>query len=210
MLMKWTWKRPGRITALFWSGKIARSISLLLVAIMLSGCHQKGNLEPGNDKSPADEKLVIRNNAAGFSLYELLGNEKNVSKILIVKNSSDELGQLIKTISAKLGEYRKQLDGLAGNNPNLDLHAIELPQGEKATRAAVAKTAEHELLTSSGKEFEFNLLLMQAEALNYGCHLANTAAENSSLPEEIQTFKEMSQTMKNLYDQVILQMRQNN
>ncbi len=92
----------------------------------------------------------------------------------------------------------------------LDLRAIKLPPGERATRAAVAKTTEHELLFSSGKEFEFNLLLTQVEALSYGRHLANIAAENSSLPDEVQAFKVMSQAMKTLYDQVIGQMHRNN
>ena len=91
----------------------------------------------------------------------------------------------------------------------MDLHAIELPQGEVETRDAVSKAKERALLFSSGREFEFNLLLTQAEALNYGWHLAKIASENSSSPEYIQKFATMSRTLKNLYDQVISRMQQN-
>ena len=106
-------------------------------------------------------------------------------------------------------DSEKRLESLASNNPDLNLHAVELPQGEKATRDAVAKTEENELLFSFGKKFEFNLLLTQAQALNYGWHLAKIAADNSSRPEEIQEFKAISEAMKKLYDQVTTQMRLN-
>jgi hypothetical protein len=180
----------------------------LLAGFMLCGCVNFEKAQPTNSKSPVSEKSEVRNNAASL-LYDLLGNEKNVSKILIVKRNSEELGQLIKAISAAAADGKKQLERLATNDPNLNLHAIQLPQGEKATRDAVAKTEEHELLFSSGKEFEFNLLLTQAEALSYGWHLAKIASENSSLPEEVQTFTAISRGMKNLYDQVVLRMQQN-
>jgi len=87
-------------------------------------------------------------------------------------------------ISDTSADVKKQWEHLAKNDPNLNLHAIELPQCEKATRDAVTKTEEHELLFSSGREFEFKLLLTQAESLSYGWHLANIA-ETSSSSEEV-------------------------
>ena len=158
-------------------------------------------------ESSALEKLEIRNNA-GSLLYDLLGDEKNVGKILIIKRNSEDLGQLIKAISEAAADSENQLALLAKNDPSLNLRAIKLPQGEKSTRNAVSKTEKHELLFSSGKEFEFNLLLTQAQALNYGWHLAQIAAENSSSPEESQIFTGMSQRLKNLYGQVIVRMQQ--
>ena len=159
-------------------------------------------------ESGVSEKSEIRNNAASL-LYDLVGNEKNVGKILIIKRNSEELGQLIKEISEASVDAEKKLRQLATNDPSLDLHVIQLPPGEKAARDAVAKTKERALLFSSGKEFEFNLLLTQAEALSYGWHLAKIAAENSSSPEEFQTFTVMSREMENLYGQVVLRMQQN-
>jgi hypothetical protein len=188
---------------------MSHGLLLLWVASICCGCTQTKHLESGRGLLPADEKLETRNNAASL-LYDLLGNEKNVSKILIVKSNSESLGRLIKAISEQSADYQKQLDWLASNDVNLNLHVLELPPGEKAARAAVAKTKEHELLFSSGKEFEFNLLLTQAEALSYGGHLAFIAAKNSSQPEEVHNFTMMSQTMNQLRDQVIVQMHRNN
>jgi hypothetical protein len=182
--------------------------SIFLAGLLLCGCASTEKKPVANDGSPATEKLQIRNNAASL-LYDLLGDEKNVGKILIIKRNSEELGQLIRAISETAADGQKQLDQLAKNDPALDLRARQLPPGENAARDAVAKTKEHELLFSSGKEFEFNLLLTQAEALSYGWHLAKIAAENSSSREEVQKFTAMSREMENLYNQVVLRMQQN-
>ena len=206
--MKKAWKQFGRRIQFFWS-RIMKPVVFMLLVIMFCGCTQTKHLESGRGALPVGEKLGTRNNAASL-LYDLLGNEKNVSKILIVKSNSESLGRLIKAISEQSADYQKQLDGLASNDVNLNLHVLELPPGEKAARAAAAKTEEHELLFSSGKEFEFNLLLTQAEALSYGGHLALIAAKNSSQPEEVHIFTMMSQTMNQLHDQVIVQMHRNN
>jgi hypothetical protein len=82
-----------------------------------------------------------------------------------------------------------------------------LPVGEKATRDAISKTKEKELLFSSGENFEFNLLLTQADALSYGWHLAKIAAENSSRPEQVKEFTSLSLAMQDLYKQVVGLMR---
>jgi hypothetical protein len=152
--------------------------------------------EPAAGLSPT--QIGTPNNAASL-LYDLLGDEKNIGKILIIKSNSEELGHLIKAISEAATNDRKELDRLAKINPALNLRAIQLPQGEKATRDVVEKTEEHELLITSGREFEFNLLLTQAEALGYGWHLAKIAAETSSSPDKIQSFTTMSRGMETLY-----------
>src|ERR1700733_5096955 len=94
------WKKLGQKIPLLWPGKTARWASLLFAAFMLNGCAQTKNAEPANSKPFVNKKLNTRNNAVSL-LYELLGNEKNVSKILIIKSNSDELGQLIRSISEK-------------------------------------------------------------------------------------------------------------
>jgi hypothetical protein len=82
-----------------------------------------------------------------------------------------------------------------------------LPAGEKATRDAIAKTEEKELLFSSGENFEFTLLLTQADALSYGWHLAKIAAENSADPAQVREFDSLSVALQNLYQQVVALMR---
>jgi hypothetical protein len=182
-------------------------LNLILPAgLLLCGCAHWEENRPANIPSATPQKLEARNNAASL-LYDLLGDEKNVSKILIIKGNSEELGQLIRAISKSAAEDEGQLKTLASNDPALDLHDLQLPPGEKAAREAIAKTKEQKLLFSTGKEFEFNLLLTQTEALNYGWHLAKIAGENSSSPGEVQTFTAMSRQMEDLYNQVIREMR---
>jgi hypothetical protein len=182
--------------------------SILFAGFLFCGCTHFEDKQSMHGTPLTDTKVETCNNAASL-LYQLVSEEKNVSKILIIKSHSEELGRLIKAISKMALDSAKQLESLASNNPDLNLHAIELPRGEKATRDAVAKTEEHELLFSSGKNFEFNLLLTQAQALNYGWHLAKIAAENAPHQKEVQEFMAISDAMKKLYDQVITQMRQN-
>jgi hypothetical protein len=159
-----------------------------------------------NSPTIAAEKLQMRNNSVSL-LYDLLGDEKNVSKILIIKGNRESLHSLIKNISATTGDGAKQLEQLAKADPTLNLHAIELPPGEKATRDAIAKTEEKELLFSAGENFEFTLLLTQADALSYGWHLAKIAAENSADPAQIHEFNSLKVALQNLYQQVVALMR---
>lgn len=157
---------------------------------------------PAIDKN----KIEVRNNAASL-LADLLGDDKNVSKILIIKRNSAELGRLIKAISKTAGNGAEQLETLAENDSTLNLHALQLPPGEIAARAAMSKTREHELLFSSGEKFELNLLLTQTTALDYGSHLAKIAAENSSSPEQQRRFHSLEVALNSLLQQVIAKLR---
>ena len=145
-------------------------------------------------------KLETRNNAVSL-LYDLTQEEKNLSKILIIKRGNKEFDELIKAIAQTTGDSGTRLEVLAAADPQMKLHALELPAGEKATRASIAKTKEHELLFSSGNNFQFNLLLTQVDALSYGWHLAKIAGDNSSQPEEVRAFTEISAALANLYEQ---------
>jgi len=150
--------------------------------------------------------MQVRNNASSL-LEQLLDQEKNVSKLLIIKHGSRELSGLIKAISTTAADGAKRLKGLAQDDLTLDLTHQELPVGEKASRDALGKTEEYDLLMSSGADFEFTLLLTQAEALNYGSHLAKVAADNSADIKEADTFLTMSRTLDQLLTQVKAMMR---
>lgn len=153
-----------------------------------------------------DNKIELRNNAASL-LADLLGQEKDVSKILIVKHPSPGIEKLIKAISKTADEGSNRLETLAKNDKALNLHALQLPPGETATRAAVSKTEEHELILTFGTTFELNLLLTQTEALNYGSHLAKIAAENAQSPEQQRDFHALDVSLDNLYKEVVAQIR---
>jgi hypothetical protein len=82
-----------------------------------------------------------------------------------------------------------------------------LPLGETATRKAISKTKENVLLHSKDAEFEFQLLLTQAEALNYGAHLAQVAAGNEQDVNRTREFLKLSAQLRELHGQVVEMLR---
>jgi hypothetical protein len=186
----------------------------LACSVLQFGCSTTGPASSSSAPAPttaghseaADKKMQVRNNASSL-LEQLLDQEKNVSKLLIIKHGSRELSGLIKAISTTAADGAKRLKGLAQDDLTLDLTHQELPVGEKASRDALGKTEEYDLLMSSGADFEFTLLLTQAEALNYGSHLAKVAADNSADIKEADTFLTMSRTLDQLLTQVKAMMR---
>lgn len=160
---------------------------------------------PGEKPGQAD-KVAVRNNAASL-LYDLLGQEKNVSKILLIKKKASAFEKLIKDISKTADDGEKQLDRLAKDDPAFDLHEMRLPPGEVATREAQSKEQEHTLLAAKDQTFEFDLLLAQAQALDYTSHLAGVAAENCTMPEEESEFNALQTDLNGLYMQAVAQMR---
>jgi hypothetical protein len=156
------------------------------------------------EKTAAD--LQTRNNALAL-LDDLLNDEKNVSKVLIVKRNSDELGRLVESISKTAGNGEKMLQSLANSEPGLDLKKQDLPPGEVAARKAISKTKEHVLLHSKDAEFEFQLLLTQVEALNYGAHLAMVAAENEPHANHTRELLALGAQLRELQEQVLAMLR---
>jgi hypothetical protein len=156
------------------------------------------------EKSAAD--LQTRDNALAL-LDDLLNDEKNVSKVLIIKSNSDELGRLIKNISKTAGNSAVMLESLAKSEPGLDLKKLDLPPGEAAARKAISKEKEHVLLHSKDSEFEFQLLLTQVEALNYGANLALVAAENEPRASNTRELLALSAQLRDLHEQVLAMLR---
>jgi hypothetical protein len=162
----------------------------------------KSDSETSKDAS----KIEVRNNAASL-LYDLLGDEKDVSKILIIRRRPARVSRVIKAISKTAGDGQDQIDALAKEDKTLDLHALQLPPGETATRDAIRKTKEHELLFSWGMKFDMNLLLSQTDALDYGSHLAKIAAENSTSPEQVRRFHALDVALSALFVRVVADIR---
>jgi hypothetical protein len=182
--------------AVFWSWFAA----LVAMTGVLSGCQ---TLErDSSPKPPVAGNLETRNNAASL-LYDLLEDEKQLSKILLIKRETDELDRLVKGISSFAAAGVKELNQMRKADPSLDLKAVALPSGEVATREAISKTKANSLLHSSGTDFEFNLLLTQVQALNYGAHLARIAAATESSAERSRQFSDLGAEMQRLYDQTI-------
>ncbi len=186
-------------------------VSVLVAIFMVCGCSEipsssRPTAKPVGRPLESAAQIQLRSNAASL-LFDLLEDEKEVSKIFVIKDGSQEVIGLIQLISATAVVHERELDQLAQVDPGLNFKTLGLPPGEMAARKAEAKSEEHDLLLSSGAEFEFNLLLTQAQAENYGSHLAKVAAENSTLPAEIKTFTDMSAAMLRLYEKTVKQMR---
>jgi hypothetical protein len=156
------------------------------------------------EKSAAD--LQTRNNALAL-LDDLLNDEKNLSKILIIKRNSDQLGRLVENISKTAGNGADFLQSLAKNDPALNLKKTDLPPGEAAARKAISKTKESVLFHSKDAEFEFQLLLTQVEALNYGAHLAMVVAENEPQANNTRELLALGARLRDLHEQVLAMLR---
>lgn len=187
---------------------------IVLAAFTLCGCQSHPQAAASADSmavaTPANKNvdIRIRNNSLAL-LNELLNEEKRVSMILIIKRESPELNRLIKDIAETAAEGAKRLQSMAKNDSGLALAKPDLPPGEQATRKAVAKTKQHLLLHSKDAEFEFQLLLTQTEALNYGAHLASVAAENEPQSDRARELSDLSARLTQLYEQVIGRLRMN-
>jgi hypothetical protein len=183
-------------------------VLLSMMLVVLSGCAELSSrtdtdkaISVSATEKPKDYSQHVRNNAASL-LFDLLNDEKNLSKILIIKRESDTLHELVKRISTTASDRAKQLEQLELQDASLNLHVMGLPSGEAATRDAISKTKEQELLHTKGSEFEFRLLLTQTEALNYGAHLAKVAAANDPKLENARTFSQIQNEFEILYREV--------
>ena len=162
-------------------------ILLPLVVVFQLGCR--------TPQQPLSETQSSDSHASGHGhalLFGLLGDEKNVSKLLIIKRERPELRALINEISERAGKAHKELEAFAKSDQRLNLKDQGLPGAEVLTRSAIAKARAKELLTESGKEFELRLLLTQNEALTYGAYLAATAAANDTAADRRQMLQQLS------------------
>jgi hypothetical protein len=147
-------------------------------------------------------KPEIRNNAASL-LADLLGQEKDVSKLLVIKHPSPSVKRLVEAISKQADQGSKQIEELAKNDSTLKLDAIHLPPGEQAARDAESKAEEKALLLSFGRKFETNLMVSQAQALSYASNLAKVAGDNSSSDAEQREFHALQTSFNDLYERVV-------
>ena len=150
--------------------------------------------------------LRIRNNALAL-LDDLLNDEKNLSKILLIKHHSEQLGKLAKEISRTAAQGAKTLQLIAKEEPGINLKETALPAGEVAAREAISNSKEHTLLHSADAEFELQLLLTQSDALNYGAQLARVAALNDSAADRVRELSDLSAQLSSLHEQVIAMLR---
>lgn len=148
---------------------LSRSSAALIAALVL-GC-------AGPRQEPPAAAPATPASRHGYALlYELMSQQKDVSKLLVIKRERDDLQAQIGEIAEVCGAAYERLEQLAEADPSLDLEDAGLPSAEVETRAGIKKTRTQLLLTESGKEFELQLLLAQNEALTYALHLSDVLA----------------------------------
>lgn len=118
-------------------------------------------------------------------LHEILGQERQLSKLGLIKTERKPLETVIDSIAETCDAAYDQLEDLAGERPQLDLSDTGLPADEVLTRQAIAATRRDQLLAASGREFELQLLWSQNEALTYASHLADTLARSEADPARL-------------------------
>jgi hypothetical protein len=175
---------------------------LFPLLLLLSACATSTKPPPATAITAEDQRFAIRNQ--GYSLlFQLLSDQKDVSKLLIIKKENADLGALIKDISGISANAAKELENYAKADPHLHLNMKPLPIVEQQTRDLIAKTKAKELLSKTGAKFEVRIILAQAEALAYGAHLAAAIILNETDPERKKFLARISEEYQKLHQRVI-------
>jgi hypothetical protein len=182
----------------------------LALALMVGtiGC-QSPSRPDGGSAAPAivpvnpHPDIAVRNNALAL-LQDLLGDEQDVGKVLYLKSASDGTSRLLKDISATAKEYHTKIEASTRQLPGYDIKNLDLPPGEVAARKTESKTTEHAILGSRGADFDFEILLSQAQALDYGTHLARLVAANETDSARNGEFSALAEKLNALYERTEL------
>jgi len=159
-----------------------RTLAYVLLAASL-GCASSS----APSRTPA-----VHSSGHGYALlYEILGQERQVAKLLLIKVERDDLETIIDAIAETSDRAHARLEALAEADPGLDLTDTGLPLEEVRTRLAIAATRKEQLLAASGRELELQLLLTQNEALTYMAHLADTLSRSEPDPERLAFVREL-------------------
>lgn len=158
----------------------------------------------------ANHPAAANSPSAGYALLTgLLNDEKDVSKLLIVKRERTDLKNLIKEISQKAADAHQQLEAFAKADHSLNFKNNGLPTAEIDARTSIAKMKTKELLSDSGKDFELQLLLTQNEALTYGAHLAAVTARAESDPKRSAYLGNLGKELLDLRQKVVSMLSSN-
>lgn len=174
-----------------------------VVLLLMAGCASTPVKPPEPVSVTAnDQALAIRNQAYTL-LYGLMSDEKNVSKLLVVKKEAPDVGEILRDISTTAGAAAKELERFSKADSHLHLDFESLPIAEKQTRDSIAKAKAKELISKTGQKFEVRIILTQAEALTYGAHLAAVTQANETDPGRKEYLGKLSQQLQDLHQRVI-------
>ncbi len=163
-----------------WRRRLIVVAATICAGVIIGGCASVHPVAAAPSTRPGDASRAINE---GYSLlYDLMGNESNVSKIFIIKRVDDTVSNPVKEIANACVTAKKELDEYRKQDPALRYDVPSLPEIEGRSRDLEGKTERNRLLSSSGKEFELRLIFTQSEAMNYADHLCRALAEKEQEP----------------------------
>lgn len=140
-------------------------------------------------------------------LYEILGQERQIARLLLVKVERDDLEAVVDDIAETCDLAYARLEQLAAEDPGLDLTDTGLPAEERKTRELIAATRRERLLAATGWEFELQLLLTQNEALTYAAHLADALSRTDADPTRLAFVRALWKDLALLQEDVMALLR---
>ena len=153
----------------------------------------------------AEIKTVAgRSESYGYALLaDLVGDERDVSRLRLIKRERSELKGLLQDIAGTNRVAYETLQRFAKADAALNLKDQGLPAAEVAARKAISKYKEKAILASKGKELELQVLLAQNEALTYGSHLAGVIALTEPDRQRRQFLEELAANLGKLQQRVV-------
>jgi hypothetical protein len=160
------------------------------------------NAQPGKKKLTTEETLAEMSLNDGFTLlYELMGKESDVDKILILRNASEPTQAIVQEIAKTCAAAKEHLDLLAKQNRLLHLDHHELPRAEIDAREAIAWSTTKKLIL--GAEFELKLVLTQISSTEYAAFLALTLADRDKDKERKAWLQELGKSFQELHQKIV-------
>jgi hypothetical protein len=176
---------------------------VLSMVLFLAGCQSLKKERSDVRVDAADDRTYRARNEGYNLLYSLMGDEKNVSKLLLIKRETADVGQVIKEISRAAAAAQDRLESFAKSDARLNLKLNALPVTEQKTRDSISSMRSKELLLSSGPTFELTLLLTQNEAMTYATHLAKVLGDQETVPDRRAYLAQLSEQLEKLRRKVL-------
>src|SRR5690606_34463964 len=100
-------------------------------------------------------------------------------------------------------QTQEKLDAIAKADGSITLDDDGLPMAETLSRGSIRGDTSRQVLFSAGRNFEFNILLTQHEALNYIHHMAGVLGEQDTDESRRKLCTEVADKAEKLHERVI-------
>ena len=178
---------------LLWGGLIGS-------ALLLAGCAAESPSAP--TKTPVGGMIRQRNE--GYSLlYQLMSDESKVGQIFIIKHADEPLKSLVKQIGSAAATAKSKMDLFAHTSDRIEYDEPDLPLLEQRSRDLQAKADEHTLLSSSGKNFELELIFTQTQAMDYAAQLSKATAEHEDNADRKSFLEDLAKQCTDFHDRLM-------